>query len=147
MDKSEICDTLNSVIETMRDGEEFYNEAKQMVDRPDLKGMFDHLAGVRASAVETLSGKVEAYGGKAASGGSAAGNLRRLFDKAKAMLSSDDTASLISSLEEAEDRALEELRTAVGQDLPAADKQVLQGYLGEIQKSHDRMRKLELQVQ
>ncbi|MDH5823928.1 PA2169 family four-helix-bundle protein [Luteimonas sp. RD2P54] len=132
--------SLNDLIGVTRDGREFYEEAAQKVQDPDLKALFTRLAGVKAAIVNELGGAVQAAGGTPEDSGTMAGGMRQMYAKLRAGLG-DKEYSYVAELEESEDRLLEAFReTAADNDTPAAARDIVTRLLPEVQACHDVMR-------
>ena len=64
MDKDDIIETLNDLIETSRDGEEGFRTCAEGVKSPGLKQLFEHAAARCKQAVSELQANVRSLGGE-----------------------------------------------------------------------------------
>lgn len=132
--------TLNDLIEIARDGKEFYEEAAQKIDDPDLKALFTRIAGVKAAIVNELGSVVQAAGGRVEASGTATGAMQQFYGKVRATLG-DKAYGYVSELEESEDRLLEAFeKTAEDASVPVAARDVVTRLLPEVRSCHQVMR-------
>jgi uncharacterized protein (TIGR02284 family) len=144
MEKDDLIDTLNVLIETCKDGEKGFNTCAEDIASPQLKATFAKAAAHCADAARELQAEVQKLGGKPERHGSLVGSAhRRWVDIKSAILGKDDVA-VIAECERGEDVAKECYEKALKQDLPPAIKaMVQQQYIGVL-AHHDFVRRLEL---
>ena len=122
MDNKDIVKTLNSLIETSKDGE--YAQA--------------------ASELQTL---VLQYGGKAETTGSATGSLHRGWVAVKGTLAGYSDLNMLEEAERGEDVALEQYRNALRQvDLPGEVRSLVERQFQGVKYNHDQIRGLREQA-
>lgn len=132
---------LNELIEITRDGLRFYEHAHDEVKDIRLQALFRDMARAKAQVIDALAIKVAANQSEPASGGTLLGKLRQLYADTRATLSSDEEATYVAQLEEAEDRILHAFEDA----LESADDDVrvlLAVEMPKVRACHDRMRSL-----
>lgn len=132
---------LNELIEITRDGKVFYEHARDEVKDVELKALFTDMAQAKTEVINALQGKVLANNDKPATGGTLMGKARQVYADTKAALSSDDGATYIAELEEAEDRILHAFEDAMDGHEPDLRPE-LATQMPKVRACHDRMRDL-----
>ena len=143
MNDEQMCVVLNSVIEVLLDGREFYAAAANKVDSASLREALRRMTDIQENIITELSDHIEARGGTPSVKGTMGGALAELMAKAKANLAGDDTASLISALEDFDNRILEEMRGAALTNLPGRERRMLLKHVSQISKSLPAIQKLQ----
>ena len=139
----EVISTLNGLIETCRDGQEGFQEAAENVVRSDIKQLFTEAAMQRARFLGELQAEVRALGGDPAEAGSVSGALHRAWIDIKGTFSERDEKTILAECERGEDSALANYRAALGADLPASVRSLVERQFGEVKEAHERVRSLE----
>ncbi|WP_417660740.1 PA2169 family four-helix-bundle protein [Pseudomonas sp.] len=137
---------LNELIEITRDGKRFYEHAITEVKDVRLQTMFRDLSTVKTQIIEALAVKVAANDKTPATGGTMMGKMREVYADARATLSSDEEATYVSQLEEAEDRILHAFEDAL-EDAEPDVKALLAVEMPKVRACHDRMRNLKQSMQ
>lgn len=132
---------LNDIISVAKDGADFYDQAQRQVDDPQLRQVFSRMAGAKRELISGLSSQVRNLGQEPPRDGTALGSLRETYTKLRAALGRDDAKLYAQQLEQAEDRLLDHMRTAVREAGPEI-RGSLETYLPEVQACHDEMRNL-----
>ena len=70
MDNTQAISTLNSLIETLKDGEEGFRTAAEGLTNPQARAVFQQYARERAQMVQELQAEVRALGGDPEKAGS-----------------------------------------------------------------------------
>lgn len=144
--ESKIEHTLNDLIEIARDGQEFYTEAAQKVQNPELSALFVRIAGVKGNLVASLSGAVSASGGEPARHGTVVGSVQQFYGKVRAAFG-DTQYGYVAELEESEDRLLGAFKDVLtDKDAPAAAVAKARELLPEVQQCHNEMRRIKLSM-
>ena len=137
---------LNELIEITRDGQRFYQHAHDEVKDVRLKVLFRDMSQSKKELISALAVKVSANNEKPADGGTMVGKLRQVYADTKAALVSDEAATYVAQLEEAEDRilhAFEEVLKDADPDVQA----LLALQMPTVRANHDRMRDLKQSMQ
>ena len=137
---------LNELIEITRDGQRFYQHAHDEVKDVRLKVLFRDMSQSKKELISALAIKVSANNEKPADGGTMVGKLRQVYADTKAALVSDEAATYVAQLEEAEDRilhAFEEVLKDADPDVQA----LLALQMPTVRANHDRMRDLKQSMQ
>jgi len=136
--------TLNDLIAIARDGKDFYDEAAQKVENPELRALFNRIAGVKADIVAQLSGVVRSAGGQPETTGTLVGGMQQLYGKLRATLG-DTNYGYVAELEESEDRLLKAFDEALkDNDTPVAAREAAARLLPQVRECHDVMRNRKL---
>ena len=139
----EVISTLNNLIETCRDGQQGFQTAAAAVERGDLKQLFHTYSQQRAGFVGQLQDEVRRLGGDPENAGSVAATLHRGWIDLKAAVTGRDDAAILAECERGEDSAVANYRDALGVDLPANVRSIVERQFGEVKEAHDRVRSLE----
>jgi uncharacterized protein (TIGR02284 family) len=139
----EVISTLNNLIETCRDGQNGFQTAADGVKNAELKQLFQQYSRQRAGFVGELQGEVRRLGGDPEDSGSVAATLHRGWIDIKAAVTGDDDKAVVSEAERGEDSAVSNYRAALGVDLPANVRSMVERQFADVKEAHDRVRNLE----
>lgn len=134
---------LNELADINRDASSFYKGALERIRNPRLERSFMDLEKLHDSVASDLARQIRMNGGEADVDGTLAGKTAQLFGELLAKVSNDADETLVSRLEEAEDRCLHSMREALDdKHLQPETRALLIGELGTLQRSHDYMKAL-----
>jgi uncharacterized protein (TIGR02284 family) len=139
----EVISTLNDLIQTCRDGQNGFKTAAEGVKNPELKSLFYSYSQQRAQFVGELQDEVRRLGGDPETSGSLAASLHRGWMDIKSAVTGGDDGGIITECERGEDAAVKTYRDALGKDLPAGVRPVVERQFASVREAHDRIRKLE----
>ena len=139
----EVISALNNLIETCRDGQEGFQTAAEGVRSAELKQLFHGYSQQRARFVGELQQEVRRLGGDPEDSGSVAASLHRGWMGLKSALTGADDDAILAECERGEDSAVANYRDALGTDLPANVRAVVERQFSEVKQAHDRVRSLE----
>jgi uncharacterized protein (TIGR02284 family) len=142
MSNEEVVSTLNSLIETCRDGEEGFRDAGDAIENMDLRTLFHMYAQQRAHFRGELFNEVLRHGGTPAESGHVAGTLRRGWMNLKAAISRKNEAAIIDECERGEDAAMSAYQDALKKALPSDLMATVEEQYSEIRHSHQTVRGL-----
>ena len=143
MAEREVISTLNTLIETCRDGEQGFREAAQNLKDPGVKSVFTEISHERAKFADELKSEVQRLGGNPEHGGSVSGAAHRGWMKVKGALTGYDDKQIIAEAERGEDVAVSTYRNALSEPLPTAIESVVSRQYEHVKQAHDRVRDLE----
>ena len=147
MDNKDIVKTLNSLIETSKDGEYGFRLSSEHAQSDLIKSLFLARAGECAQAASELQTLVLQYGGKAETTGSATGSLHRGWVAVKGTLAGYSDLNMLEEAERGEDVALEQYRNALRQvDLPGEVRSLVERQFQGVKYNHDQIRGLREQA-
>lgn len=129
---------LNELIEITRDGQRFYEHAHDVVKDIRLQALFRDMSQVKTEVIQALAVKVAANQQTPASGGTMVGKLRQVYADARATLSSDEDATYVAQLEEAEDRIMHAFEDALETTEPDV-RALLVVEMPKVRACHERM--------
>lgn len=135
--------TLNSLIETCRDGQEGFKSAAEGVSNSELKELFYTYSQQRAGFVGELQDEVRRLGGEPDTTGSVTASLHRGWMDLRAAVTGGDEASVLAECERGEDAAMSAYRAAFNVDLPASCRQMVERQFAEIKEAHNHIRNLD----
>ncbi len=134
---------IGQLVDINQDACDFYKSAVSRVNNPRLERSFSDLERLHNSVVLNLTQRIRENGGTPDSEGTLRGKTARLFTEMMAKVSNDVDETLVSHLEEAEDRCLHSMRDALeDRNLQANTRALLVAELGSLQRSHDYMKAL-----
>ena len=142
MDKEDVIDTLNKLIETCKDGEYGFRTCAEHVKSQQLRTVLLERAESCRNGATELQSQVTRLGGKAETDSSATGTLHRGWVNVKAMLTGDSDLAALNECERGEDAALERYRDAIKEDLPSDVAAIVQRQYEGVKRNHDQIRSL-----
>jgi uncharacterized protein (TIGR02284 family) len=143
VNREELIESLNDLIETCRDGENGFRTAANHVKDPDLKKFFTDRSQERAQFASELQSEVRQLGGTPAQAGSVSAAFHRGWINIKSAITGGSDEAVVSECERGEDAALENYQRILKQNLPPNVLPVVKHQYTEIKRSHDRLRDIE----
>ncbi len=139
----ETISTLNSLIETLKDGQEGFKQAAEGVADSQLKSLFNEYSRQRSRFASELQNQVETLGeSKPEESSSAAGALHRAWINLKSAVTSGDDHAILAECERGEDSAVKEYEKAMKEDLSPSLRDIVSGQYSDVKSAHDRIRNL-----
>ena len=142
MDAKDTVDTLNALIEVSKDGEYGFRTSAEHAQEASLRQLLMRSAAECAQAARELQDEVEALGGEAEDGGSAAGAMHRGWVSVKAKLSTYSDREILEEVERGEDKALNRYLQAAESELPGSAQSIVLRQLEGVRRNHDQFRQL-----
>lgn len=139
-DNDEVIDTLNDLLESCRDGEYGFNTSAEHTESVDLKTMLLRHSAECRTAGQELQTLIRQLGGEPDEGGSMSGALHRGWVSVRATLGGYSDQALLDECERGEDSAVARYRKALGQNLPAAIRSVVERQAEGAQRNHDQVK-------
>jgi uncharacterized protein (TIGR02284 family) len=146
MTNDNVIDTLNTLIETCKDGEYGFRTCAEHVKSPSLREVFASRADECRQGATELQAHVIRLGGKADTSSSVSGTLHRGWVNLKGLLTGDSDQAALNECERGEDAALARYRDAIKEALPSDIAAVVQRQYEGVKKNHDQIRKLRDQM-
>ncbi len=141
--KKEIISTVNSLIQTLKDGQEGFQEAADGVKDPELKSLFREYSMQRAKFAGELQEQARQLGdGEPETSGSASGSLHRAWINLKSAVSSHDDHAVLAECERGEDSAVASYDEAMKAELPLPLRETVTRQQNQVKVAHDRVRNL-----
>jgi len=141
--QKEIISTINSLIETLKDGQKGFQEAAEGVKDPNLKSLFSGYSQQRARFASELQSQARNLGeSEPEKTSSAAGAMHRAWIDIKSAITSGDDAAILAECERGEDSAVNEYKKAMEDDLNSPLREIVSRQYSEVKSSHDRIKTL-----
>ena len=137
----EVISTLNSVIETLKDGQEGFRQAAEAVKDSQLKTLFSEFSLQRSKFAGELQSHIIQMGdSNPEDTSSTAGALHRAWINMKAAITSSDDHAILSECERGEDSAVAEYKKAMEAELPSPARDLISRQYTDIKAAHDKVR-------
>jgi uncharacterized protein (TIGR02284 family) len=146
MSNDDVIDTLNTLIETCKDGEYGFRTSAEHVKSAQLSQVFTSRAEECRQGASELQAIVVRLGGKPDTGSSVSGTIHRGWVSLKGTLTGDKDQAALNECERGEDAALARYRDAIKKDLPADVAAVVQRQYEGVKRNHDQVRTLRDQM-
>ena len=143
VNREELIEYLNDLIETCRDGENGFQTAAKHVKDPELKKFFSQSSDQRAQFASELQSEVRQLGGIPAKAGSVSAAFHRGWMNIKSIVMGGSDDAIVAECERGEDAAVENYQRVLKLNLPPNVLPVVKHQFTEIKRSHDRIRDLE----
>jgi uncharacterized protein (TIGR02284 family) len=141
--QKEIVSTINSLIETLKDGQEGFKQAAEAVKDSELKSLFREYSQQRARFAGELQGQAQQLGeSKPEDSSSAAGAMHRAWINLKSVVTSGDDHAILAECERGEDSAVKEYQKAMQNDLSSPIGETISRQYSEVKDAHDRIKNL-----
>ena len=136
---------LEDLIETLEDGRKGFEQAADRIeegDDPAIAIDLRRFAQQRAEFSVELRELAGRHGFEIEEEGSVAGALHRGWLSLKDAVTGDDPKAVLGAAEEGEDHAVSEFEDALGKDLPADVRSVVERQAEAVRAAHDRVKAL-----
>lgn len=133
------------LIETLEDGKEGFSKAADKLDgsdSPELGTLFREYSQQRATFSAELREMAKDYGDQIHESGSVAATLHRGWMTLKDAVAGSDPEGVLDAAEMGEDHAIKEYDKALGADISAGLRTVVQRQATEVKAAHDKVRAL-----
>lgn len=141
----EIISTLDSLIETLKDGQEGYKQAAEAVKDGQLKSLFNEYSLQRSKFAGELQSQVVQLGeSDPEKSSSTAGAMHRAWINLKSAISSSDDHAILAECERGEDSAVAEYKKAMEEDshLSGPARDTVSRQYTDVKAAHDRIKAL-----
>ena len=146
MSSNQAASTLNSLIETLKDGEQGFRTAADGLTDPQTKAVFQQYSRERGQMAQELQAEVRALGGDAEKSGSVSGSVHRGWINIKSAVTGKNDASIIAEAERGEDIAKNAYAEAIKTALPPSVSAIISRQAVKVREAHDRVRSMERAV-
>src|SRR5947208_4334133 len=141
--QKEAISTINSLIETLKDGEKGFKEASEAVRDPQLKSLFQQYSQQRHRFASELQAQAQSLGeSEPEKSSSTAGAMHRAWINLKSAVTSGDDKAILSECERGEDSAVHEFEDAMQDGLTGQVGDLVSRQFSEIKSAHDRVKHL-----
>jgi uncharacterized protein (TIGR02284 family) len=143
VNREELIECLNDLIQTCRDGENGFQTAADHVKDPSLKELFSEYSVQRAQFASELESEVRQLGGTPSRMGSVSAAFHRGWIDIKSIVTGGSDQAIIAECERGEEAAIENYQRVLKQNLPPNVLPVGKHQFTELKRSYDRIRELE----
>jgi uncharacterized protein (TIGR02284 family) len=142
--QKETISTINSLIETLKDGQEGFRQAAEAVADPQLKSLFSEYSLQRSRFAGELQSEAIGLGeSKPEDTSSTAGALHRTWINLKSAITSRDDHAILAECERGEDSAIKEYREAMEkEELSSPVRDIVSRQYTQVKSAHDRIKQL-----
>jgi uncharacterized protein (TIGR02284 family) len=142
MDRDDVVETLNDLIENCKDGEYGFRTCAELAKSANLKSVFTQRAGQCRAAADELQTLVTRFGNTPDTSGTVAGAAHRGWIAVRGTVALDDDQAMLNECERGEDIAINRYRKALQQDLPPEVEQVVRRQSEGARRNHDQIKAL-----
>ena len=142
MDRDDVIDTLNGLIETSRDGENGFRACAESAKSATLRTFFLEKSERCREGAAQLQQIVREMGGAAETDSSFSGDMHRFWMNIKASIAGMNDHEILAECERGEDAAKQAYREALALDLPGDVRIVVDRQYREVMANHDRVKEL-----
>lgn len=136
-------EVLDSLIETLKDGQKGFNQAAEGVSNQNLKSLFRDYSQQRSRFATALQNEARNHGETdPKTGSSATGALHRGWINLKSAVTGGDEHAILAECERGEDSAVEEYKKALEDGLTPSVQELVSRQFAEIKAAHDRIKSL-----
>jgi uncharacterized protein (TIGR02284 family) len=137
VNREELLECLNELIETSRDGEHGYQTASENVKNPGLQTFFRECSTQRAQFASELESEVRQLGGTPVESGSVSAAVHRGWINIKSIVSSDE--AVIAECVRGDEGAIETYQRVLKNNLQPNVLPVVKHQFTEIKRTLDRL--------
>ena len=136
--------TVNSLIETLKDGQEGFRQAAEAVKDTALKSLFSEYSLQRAKFAGELQNEAIRSLGESnpEDTSSTAGALHRAWINLKSAITNQDDHAILAECERGEDSAVNEYKKAMEENLSAPLRDIVSRQYADVKAAHDRVKAL-----
>lgn len=142
MERDDIIDVLNDLIENSRDGQYGFNTCAEHVKSPELRDIFLARATACQTAVSKLQVLVSECGGTPDDGGSISGAMHRGWVAVRGTLSGYTDVGMLEECERGEDVAKARYEKALSRPLPEPIRAVIERQYQGVLRNHEQVKLL-----
>src|SRR5262245_20000831 len=143
VNREELVECLNDLIETCRDGDNGFETAAEHVKDPNLKRLLSDYSVQRAQFASELESEVRHLGGIPATRGTVSAAFHRGWMNIKSIVTGGSDDAIVAECERGEDAAVENYQRVMKNNLPPNVLPVVKHQFTEVKRAHDRIRDLE----
>lgn len=142
--QKEIISTINSLIETLKDGQEGFRQASQAVKDSELKSLFNEFSLQRSKFAGELQNEAIQLGeSKPEDSSSTAGAMHRTWINLKSAITSQDDHAILAECERGEDSAVSEYKKAMEKEnLSSPIRDTVSRQYTAVKAAHDKVKAL-----
>lgn len=138
----EVISTLNTLIETCKDGQQGFKDAAEGINNSEMKTIFYDLSQQRSQFAGKLQEEVRSLGGDPEDAGSIAGSIHRGWINIKSAVTGQDETAILNECERGEDVAVKSYKEALENNLPGNISETVTTQYEAVKTAHDRVKAL-----
>jgi|GEM_PF-909523 len=131
---------VTNLIDVCKDGRDFYRNASENIEGKELETIFVDSANTREAIIVGLEEYMKDQGESVEADGTVKGKAASIYGQLAAKITPDTEKTLVTQLEEAEDRSLETFKEATTRNITPELKAKIENYANDMQQTHDRMK-------
>ncbi|HYD31604.1 MAG TPA: PA2169 family four-helix-bundle protein [Azospirillaceae bacterium] len=139
MDKSDIIESLNDLIQITEDSHDGYRRSAEDAKDSDIQSLFRDLSTQRESMVRELQDLVAQLGGQPTDSGTMLAGAHRFFVDLKSAVTGQDREAILREVERGESEAIRRHENVLSQPLPADIAAIVRRHLDRFQADRNRM--------
>jgi uncharacterized protein (TIGR02284 family) len=142
--QKETISTINSLIETLKDGQEGFRQAAEAVKDSQLKTLFNEYSLQRSRFAGELQNEAIGMGeSKPEDSSSTAGAMHRAWINLKSAITTQDDHAILAECERGEDSAISEYKKAMEKnELTSPIRDTVSRQYTDVKAAHDRIKAL-----
>ncbi len=133
---------LNGLIQQNKDAEEGFHYGAEKCDDTRIRGILNEYSRQRAQFASDLQIEVARIGGEPEKSGSTGGAIHRGWMGFKTALTNHDDHAILAEAERGEDAIVRAYQDALGKELPADLRAIVQQQYHKIEQAHSEIRSL-----
>jgi uncharacterized protein (TIGR02284 family) len=141
VNREELLECLNDLIQTCKDGENGFQTASNQVKDQSLKALLEDFSVQRAQFTSELESEVRQLGGSPTDSGTVSAAFHRGWMNMKAIVGGDD--SIVAECARGDEAAIENYQRVLKNNLPPNVLPVVKHQFTEIKRSLERIREVE----
>ena len=131
---------VTHLMDVCKDGRDFYRNAADKIENNELENIFIDSANTRDVIIVSLQDYMKQQGESIEAEGTVTGKITSFFGELAATITPNTGKTLVTQLEEAEDRSLEEFQKAMDKNITPALKERIAHHKDDLQHTHFRMK-------
>ena len=142
MNNQEVVTTLNSLLQTTKDGAKGFRTCAKDIKNGSLTPVFESSAQRCDEGAAELEAQIRKLGGEPATSGSVSGTLHRRWTDIMSSVTGMEPHAVLEECERGEDAAMRHYEAALKENLPADIEAVVRRQYVGVKANHDRIRDL-----
>jgi uncharacterized protein (TIGR02284 family) len=134
--------TLNSLLVLTRDGAEDFAEAAKLVENLKIKDVLERAAAHCRKSEEELAGLVREFGKTPERHASLGGKLHLVWTELRSRIGGLDDVAILDEILRDEEAAFGVFERAVGEDMPAKAKTLVEKHFDGVRRHYEQVRGL-----
>jgi len=142
MNNQDVIATMNSLLETTKDGAKGFRTCAKDIKKGSLTPVFEASAQRCDAGAAELEAQIRKLGGEPAMSGSVSGTLHRRWTDIMSSITGMEEHAVLEECERGEDAAMRNYEAALKEDLPADIEAIVRRQYAGVKENHDRIHAL-----